>query len=437
MSDPVAAPGPPPAALLLAMELVTRRRLRLTDASDSRLGDLAGQYELSAAAWTGPRAVFVGFYTPQSDLVAAGQDLGARCAAASRWARERISAQGAQQCEVLIVALGPIEGSLNGPPEPDASVQIGAITVDLATAQSRELLPVPKGLPSARDVTAAVRAVKAGQPVPTLAAVDLAERQTVAGGYSAPAQSALRQTPVVTYSMIGLWVVLWLIEQATQYTASDLSTQWHLFDGGAFITTTPDWWRFLSSAFLHIPNDPLHILFNSFFMFQIGRYVELMYGRLVLVGSFLFSALIGSIFVLVASNVGITPPLAAVGASGGLCGFITLWLVLGVTQGKNVPVGVRDMLRRNAGINLVFILIMSFAIPGIAWTDHVGGFVGGALAGLILPPLARIGGRDLRIWEKVAIYALIAFAAVSIVVGLDVAASGVCNNVFVNGHCLP
>jgi len=418
MSDPAAAFGPPPAALLLAMDLVTRRQLRLTDAGDSRLGELAGEYELGAAGWTGSRGVFVGFYTPPMDPVVAGQDLGVRCAAASRWAQERLTLQGAQRCDVLIIALGSIEGSLTGPPQPDPRVQIGVISVDPATAQALELLPVPKGLPSAREVSAAVRAVNAGQPVPTLAAVDLAERQAVAGGYAAPAQSALRQTPVVTYSMIGLWVVLWLIEEATRYTGPNLSTQYHLFDGGAFFTFSPDWWRFLSSAFLHAPDDPLHILFNSYFMFQIGRYVELMYGRLVLLGTFVFCALIGSIFVLMATNLGITPPEEALGASGGLCGFITLWLVLGVTQGKDVSVGVRDLLRRNAGINLVFITVISFAIPGIAWTDHIGGFVGGALVGLVLPPLARIGGRDLRIWEKAVIYLLIAAAAVSIVAAL-------------------
>jgi membrane associated rhomboid family serine protease len=418
MSDPATASGPPPAALLLAMDLVTKRRLRLTDASDSRLGELAGQYELGAAAWTGPRAAFVGFYAPPTDGATAGHDLGARCVAAGQWAQERLTLQGAQRCDVLIIAMGAIEGSLTGPPQPDPRVQIGVISVDPATAHAKELLSVPKGLPSAREVSAAVQAVNAGQPVPTLAAVDLAERQAVAGGYAAPTQSVLRQTPLLTYSMIGLWVILWLLEEATRYTASDLSTQYHLFDGGAFITTSPDWWRFLSSAFLHLPNDPLHVLFNSYFMFVIGRYVELMYGRLVLLGTFLFSALIGSVFVLLGADLHVTQDLAAVGASGGLCGFITLWLVLGVTQGRNVPVGVRDMLRRNAGINLVFILVISFAIPGVAWTGHIGGFVGGALVGLVLPPLARIGGRDLRMWEKVVIYGLIAAAAVSIVVAL-------------------
>jgi membrane associated rhomboid family serine protease len=423
MPDYAAPQEPSPAALLLAMNLVTRRRLRLTHPSDQRLGSLAEKYDLGAAAWTGPRAAFVGFYTPPADPAAAGEDLAARCLDASEWGRERLGLQGAASCDILLIAMGPVAGSLAGPPDPGNPVKVGVISVDPATAQARELLPVPRSLPSAREVAAAAGAVKAGQPVPTLAAVDLAERQTVAGGYAAPAATALRQTPVLTFTMIGIWVVLWLVEVASKYTAPDLSTQYHLLDGGAFFTPTPDfpgidWWRFLSSAFLHLPTNPLHILFNSYFMYVIGRYVELMYGRLVLLGTFLFSAIVGSFFVLAAAALGITGPEAAVGASGGLCGFVTLWFVLGFTQGKNVPAGVRDMLRRNAGINLVFILVFSFAVPGIAVSDHIGGFVGGALAGLILPPLARIGGRDLTIWEKVVIYALIALAAASVLTAL-------------------
>ena len=56
MTDPAqpAAPEPSPVALLIAHSLVTRYRLRLADARDSRLAALQYPYELGAAAWTGP-----------------------------------------------------------------------------------------------------------------------------------------------------------------------------------------------------------------------------------------------------------------------------------------------------------------------------------------------------------------------------------------------
>ena len=61
----------------MAYDLVTRYRLRLVDSRDSRLAGL-GEYELAAAAWTGPRAAFVGFYDPPADPSEAGRDLAAR-----------------------------------------------------------------------------------------------------------------------------------------------------------------------------------------------------------------------------------------------------------------------------------------------------------------------------------------------------------------------
>ena len=60
---PTVPAEPPALARSIAMELVTRYRLRPVDQRDSRLGSLAGQYELAMAAWTGSRGVLVGFYT--------------------------------------------------------------------------------------------------------------------------------------------------------------------------------------------------------------------------------------------------------------------------------------------------------------------------------------------------------------------------------------
>ena len=411
-----------PIALTLALELVTRQRLRLADAGDVRLGGLAGHYELGLASWTGSVAGFVGFYHPPGDPGLAGQDLAERCFAAQQWGQRRLGEQDASHCYIVLVALGPVSGELNAQGAQDGNVQIGVVSLDPGSGEARNLLPSPRGLIGAREVAGAARSVKAGHPVPTLAAVDLAERQTVTGGYAQPAAQALRQVPIVTYSLIGLWVALWIVETLSRYSGisqGQAFTGYHLVDGMVFIPDQLDWWRFLSSAFIHAPDNPLHVGFNCFFMWNIGRFVELMYGRLVLLGTFVFSALIGSIFVWLGNDLGLTSVSSALGASGGLCGFLTLMYVVGIVQGKNVPVGVKDMLRRNGGINTVFILVYSFALAGsIAVGAHVGGFVGGALAGLVLPPLAGIGGRPLRAWEKAVIFALIAFAAVSLAFGL-------------------
>src|SRR5260370_39531807 len=63
--EPSLPPGPPPLALAIGLDLVTRYRLRLTDTRNGRLGPLGGDaYVLGAAAWPGRRAALVRLYQP-------------------------------------------------------------------------------------------------------------------------------------------------------------------------------------------------------------------------------------------------------------------------------------------------------------------------------------------------------------------------------------
>ena len=420
--------GPHPIALLLAYGLVSRQRLRLTDSRDSRLGELAGQYELGMASWTGSRAAFVGFYRPPGDPTEAGADLSARCQAAQRWGEERLHVQSAQQCDILIIALGPVVGDIVAPAT-ESPVRLGVISVDPATAQTRNLLPSPTGLPSARDVQTVARAVLNGQPVPTLAAVDLAERQAVAGAYATPAVSALAQHPVMTYTLIGVFIAIWLLEKALLQTqvlsdGSVIYTHVTISDMGVFDASHGgDWWRYVSATFLHDPDSILHVGLNSFSMFIIGRFVEQLYGRMVLLGTFLFTGVTGCLAVLIAYQTHLLQDPQVLGASAGICGLIGLLLVMGIREGKNVPTGLSQAVRRNSAINIVFILVYSFAIPNVSAAGHIGGFVGGALIGLVLPPLQRVGGRSLRSYEV----GLIGLVVVISVIALGVAGVSIVN----------
>jgi len=142
-----AAPAEPPAlARSIAMELVTRYQLRPVDQRDSRLGRIAGQYELAMAVWTGSRGALVGFYTPVADPIQASEDLATRCRDALTWGAERLTTQRAQTCDVLIVVLGKV-GKLTMTPPPKGPVSIGAVTIDPDSGEAETLLPIPSGLP--------------------------------------------------------------------------------------------------------------------------------------------------------------------------------------------------------------------------------------------------------------------------------------------------
>jgi membrane associated rhomboid family serine protease len=410
-------PQPPALARAIALDLVTRFRLRLTEPRDSRLGELGGgRYELGAAAWTGRRAGFVGFYTPPLDPALAGPDLATRCAAAARWGAERLAVQGAERCDVLIVALGRVPGVLSAP-ESNPGVHVGAVAVDPATGEVSVLLPPPQDLPSPRDIRARAEALLAGTEPPTLAAVDLAERQVVAGGYSAPARAQLGTRPVATYALIASFVAVFIVEKLLIRNGSSDG----LFDLGAVSNLQPDWWRFVSYAFLHDPGGgglgvsglPLHVLFNSFAMYIVGRLVEQLYGWRVLVATFLVAAVGAGVASVAVAAIGNTIVLT-IGASGGIMGLLGLLFVLGRAQGRDVPVGVAHAMRQYSLTYAAMVIVFGFVVPNVDNVAHIGGFITGAIVGLVLPPLRAVGGRDLTLWERSAVYAVYAVSAVAL-----------------------
>ena len=404
------------------MELVTRYHLRPVDQRDFRLGRIAGQYELAMAAWTGSRAVLVGFYTPVADPFAASEDLATRCRDALVWGAERLTTQRAQTCDMLIVALGKV-GRITLTPPPKGPVRIGAVWIDPDSGEAKELLPVPSGLPSVRAMRSHLPAARSGREAPTLAAIDLAALQVVESSYQKPSVRPLAKTPVVTYSLIGVFIAVYVVEKAL-ISPSGLS----LSDLGALVNTAGTrlmgphdpsigaWWRYVSSAFLHSDQSYLHIAFNSFALWNIGRFAEIWYGRLVFLGTFLLTAVAGGITWVVLTS-GDTTIGTTVGASGGITGLMGLLILVGRFQGRQFPHATAAGIRQWIGLNAGLILFMGLTgIGGLVNNyAHVGGFVAGMALALVLPPRAAIGGRDLRIAEKAALALAIAAAAVALI----------------------
>jgi membrane associated rhomboid family serine protease len=407
-------------ALTIALDLVIKYRLRLADSRDSRLVSLGATYELAAASWTGPRAALVAFYEPPSDPVTAGHDLAARCEGARRWGRERLEVQGAQTCDVLLIALRPVIGTLSAAASNSEPVRIGAAWIDAEAGNADALLPIPPGLPTVGELRARVRDVRGGAPVPTLAAVDLAERQMVAGGYVAPVRQQMVTQPYVTYGLVASFVLIYILEKALIPTSAN-STGPDLYDFGALANVgNVDWWRFTSSAFLHDNLSYAHILFNGLAMFWIGRIVEQLYGRLVLLGTFLLTAVAGSVLWWGISHLGfnITTPGISIGASGGISGLVGLLLMLGRVQGRNVPAGIAHSIRNYAIIVIALNVFFGFFFVGVNNLAHLGGLLAGAAVGAILPPIQRIGGRDLNSVEKSALGGVIAVSAVALLLAI-------------------
>ena len=421
-AEPV-LPTPPPLARAAALGLVTRQHLRLVDARDSRMGELTGRFDLACAAWTGSRSALALFYTPPPDAASAAADLGERIGQAARWGAERMRQQQAQRCDILLVPLARVP-TVERPAAPPG-VGIGVVWADAATGEAEALLPPSGGLPGARELRSVARALREGAEAPTLAAVDLAERETVRGGYLQPARQAMVQRPVATIALIVSFALVWLIEEGIANGVGRAPgsnslygvLRGYLDTGGLFHSIGADeWWRYVSSAFVHsIGVPPWHLLMNCWAMYVVGRLIEQLYGRLVVVGVFLATAVAGNVVTVAAAGIGLPGTTGdTIGASGGIVGLMGLLAVMGTVQGKSVPAGLTRALRQSIAMNVVIIVLIGLTIPNVNNYAHVAGGVAGALIGLVIPPLHSVGGREQRPWEKIALAIVIAGCAIAL-----------------------
>jgi membrane associated rhomboid family serine protease len=170
----------------------------------------------------------------------------------------------------------------------------------------------------------------------------------------------------VTYTLIAINVAVYLLTVA-QGGGGFSSPSGSLFNKtvlyGPFVAHG-DWWRLVTAMFLHA--SLLHIGFNMYALWVIGRIVEQYLGTVRYIGLYFVSGLAGSAGALLQAPH--TPILGASGAIFGILGAMLVieWQVTGSLAGQ-------------AAALIAINLVISFLIPGISWGGHVGGLIGGIL----------------------------------------------------------
>ncbi|MEV8377428.1 rhomboid family intramembrane serine protease [Kribbella sp. NPDC056861] len=175
-------------------------------------------------------------------------------------------------------------------------------------------------------------------------------------------------TPIVTYTLLALNVMVFLVVQTgTDQLLNDLVLYPFL------VESEP--WRLLTSAFTHV--QIFHIFSNLFMLFQVGPMLEQMLGRLRFAVLYLASALGGGVAVWQLS----APGQGTLGASGAVLGLVGALLVISKARGLETTWIL---------VYVAITAVISFAIPNISWQGHLGGFVvGAALAWLFLQDAKR------------------------------------------------
>jgi membrane associated rhomboid family serine protease len=136
-----------------------------------------------------------------------------------------------------------------------------------------------------------------------------------------------------------------------------------------------DWWRLVTSGFLHA--NLIHLGMNMFILWLIGSQIEAALGRARYLLLYFVALLAGAAGALLQAPLSLT-----VGASGAIFGLFGALLVLEYfATGRIVGSQAFGLI----AVNLIF----SFTFNGISWGGHIGGLVGGILGTLALARFGR------------------------------------------------
>ncbi len=146
-----------------------------------------------------------------------------------------------------------------------------------------------------------------------------------------------------------------------------------------------EWWRLLSSMFLH--SGFVHLAVNMLSLYFLGSFIETAFGRGRFLALYLLSGISGGLAYLYFGAF----DAAAVGASGAIFG------LLGGIFGYSLRRGTfswQNPLIRQLLILLALNLYIGFSVPVISNTAHLGGLAGGTIFGwLVAPTVYRKGLR--------------------------------------------
>ena len=166
-------------------------------------------------------------------------------------------------------------------------------------------------------------------------------------------------------------------------------------DGGVFSADPGQWYRIVTSGFLHF--GIIHLAFNMYLLYLLGQMLEPAIGRIRFALVYVAALLGGSAGAMLLEPDGLHG-----GASGAVFGLMAAAFVGYMLRGVNP-------LTTGIGTTLLLNTVITFSIPGISKGGHIGGAVAGALCGLVV--LAP-GYKRYPEWMSYAVPALVAVVSV-------------------------
>jgi rhomboid protease GluP len=195
---------------------------------------------------------------------------------------------------------------------------------------------------------------------------------------SAAPPPARRPRSPVTYTILAINLVVFagMLAEGVSPFMPDAESLLRWGADYAPATTSGEWWRLLTAAFVHV--GVVHLIVNLWALRAVGPLVERLYGGAAFTAIYATAALTGNLSSLMRGEEGGV----SAGASGALFGVLgALGAFLFTHRGFIEPHALKS-LRSNVVSVIALNLAAGFFIPFIDNRAHLGGLAGGALAGL-------------------------------------------------------
>gem|GEM_PF-1633492 len=153
------------------------------------------------------------------------------------------------------------------------------------------------------------------------------------------------------------------------------------------LTLNGEWWRLFTCMFVHF--GLLHLAFNMWVLWSIGRMIERMFGSLHYALLYVFAGLCGSM-----ASLWWHPNVHSAGASGAIFGLLGGLLAFVLNPVSGVPPTIAAGQRRLGVAFIAYNLIGGLTHHGIDNAAHVGGLLGGFVMGWMLARPLDVTARE-------------------------------------------
>lgn len=203
---------------------------------------------------------------------------------------------------------------------------------------------------------------------------------------------------VIIYGAMIFAGVHWMTPKTSDMLAWG-ANNWHW-------TTSGQWWRLVTSAFLHY--GPLHLALNMWALYSAGMLAERLYGNFLFALIYLFSAVSGGL-----ASIAFQHNAVSAGASGAVFGVYGALLAYLTMQRGSVPRYAIQPLWSSASSFVLYNIIFGLGHRGIDNAAHIGGLVGGAALGALAAMPLNIHRRRAQRWWRVALSIAVAAAVIA------------------------